>query len=1836
MTTSRRPSAPLVTGLGALIAVAMALPLLAPSCSDFQPGQKLFAKGSLIIPMDVCYQYQTDGDRASYTPSSSCPGGTTENGDVIKAYGLVYQLIRNGVAVYWIIDPAKASLTTPDLTMQFNAGFPVLKYDWTGAAPSVAPNTLNHVVRYLGGPFVIDGSDAVKAAAIFQKYRSTFRPTATTGVNVHVANVAFQASVAKMLSGGWSAGGATPPKLALLNIGSSGTGAGSKNSEVVIRGYLQKAGLDISEPDPANPGVLLAAGGSATGPHGTIYDRLVMEDFIPTSPGAWSTTNLFKNGYQILWVPHWVAPGSCSDCPPSTSCTCANKYPAATIEQALQAIGAFGAAGKDIFAECVGLGSFEGITNNASYGTGTSTTHFQTVVPTPVPSPLPGGFNYSASGTPSPTFRGNYSSPLMQLGDYPFVAYSGAIGKYKPSGTTYINQAGPPVDQTVQLISESATAGSYDIFTHRPGVGGHGAFVYLGGHSYSGTDGTFQIGGTRLVLNTLFNLGAGCTESGVACDTGLLGKCGRGVFRCDAAGKTYCAQTEFGSPEVCNGLDDNCNGMVDEDILPVTCYDGPSNSLDPVTSVPKGACKKGVFACVGGVLSTSCVGQVLPSPEVCNGIDDDCNGLVDDIPPVPCYDGPASSLDPATGVPMGACKKGAYTCSGGVLSTTCVGQVTPRPDDCSCPECGSGQDLNCDGQIAQCGVCVNGTTRPCYDGPSGTANQGICKTGVQTCVTGNWTACRVCTAAEAALPTPPADCEILPATEVCNNTVDEDCNGIKESLALGSPQCGECTSGASRPCYVEPDPPSASPTRGVGLCHDGTQACVSGRWDVCMGMLQPGAELCNGLDDDCDGLVDDGATCGAGYACRNGVCVYDFCDGIEVGCAEGYQCTTLPDGFKHCVVASCGTVGICPTGSTCTNGACVSPNDGLQCAAPSTPAGGFCAGGGCYEAGCGAGQLCRGGACVADPCGGIICPGGTFCRQGDCVQACAFVPCGAGQRCDVDGFCVADPCAGKSCSPTQLCVGGACVADPCDGLRCPHDQVCAGGACVDDPCVGITCPVGQCQSGQCFATGSSAGVAAKAAASGCGCASGGPGTPLALLALLALAPLARHRRRRRLALRGAPLLGLLLLLGAATGCTKAATFDPASCTAPGVGLIACEGENRCVDLVLDPSHCGACGRACEAGQTCVDRGCFPAGSVAPYLGGLAPVTLPRGGFSPVRLDFTGLRFAAGATVRATHLGGTTTYAANVLDAGHLSALIDLKTAPAETWQFRVVNPDRVISNSRGVPVVVPTPVITDYNPKAHAIGAVVTVLLTGTGFMSDSACMIGGGSVIDQVVATTLTAAGLECTLDLSTFGAVTFQLWVANPQGSGSPLLSLKKDFSATGNSAPTLTQLAPASDQVNTVTQVRAYGSGFDATSRVVLIYRNPATSVSAEQVQATTLISPVELYVPSLDLLHCPPLPPATAATACPLSSATASYFMKVVNGGTVSTVELPYAVVSNAPSINPAPSPATAFQGDLAPVTVSGLNLPVGSVLQYQPPGGSFIDSLSPPSTSTTTVTAVLDLIGSPAGSRPAGLYALRLKYPSGALSPTLAFTVLSNVAVVQSVTPSGGVQRLAPLPVTLAVSNLRPLPTDVRVVFSAQPNVLLVPTSVTATAVNLSLAMDNRDAGLFTLQVKNPNGAQLSAPANFTITPGLPTVTGVACTAIPLQCPTASSAPQQPNRVPITITGTNFAKPDAYGFNGSTVHIFANCTPTLTANQVTGCTCTPGLTPCVPDQVLNPIYNQVTVRSPTQIDVLLDTTTAFVPNGASASYSLWVWNPGGTPAPQRSGQQLDAFTITSAP
>jgi hypothetical protein len=1848
MISSRRSRARLFAGLAPLVVFALALPLLAPSCGDFQPGVKTFAKGSFIIPMDVCYQYQTDDVRSSYAPSSSCPpvtsGSQTDPGDVIKAYGLVYQLIRNGVPVYWIIEN-KTSLTSPDLTIQFNGGFPVYKYDWTGAPPSVAPHVdANHTISYLGGPFVVDGSDVERAGGakeILQKYKSTFRPTASTGVNVHVSSVAFSARVGKMLAGGWSAGGAIPPKLALLNIGSSGAGS-SKNSEVVIAGYLQRAGLDIPEPDPANPGVMLNAGGSATGVHGTIYDRLVLEDFLPATPGDWTTSNLARNQYQILWVPHWLAPGSCSDCPPGGTCSCNNRYSASQIASCLKTIGAFAASGKDVFAECAGLGSFEGVLNNSAYGIGgdanpnTFNDHFQTVPNTP----LTGALSITTT-TPGAAFYqpGYFASPLMQLGDYPFVPQSGAIATYDPNtATPYVNVGGA-TDNTVRLIAETSASGN-DLFTWRPGLKtGHGTVVYLGGHSYSGTDGKFEVGGSRLVLNTLFNLGAACTSSGVACDTGLLGVCGRGVFTCASDGSTVCTQTVFPTAETCNGLDDNCDGQVDEG-LDVSCYDGPTGTAGV------GLCRAGVRSCQqnldGSYGLSACHGQVLPAPEVCNGLDDNCDGQVDENLTQACYFGPTDTINPSTGSPYGVCKAGTQSCSAGSWGA-CTGQVLPSPEICD------GLDNNCNGQVDEGCLCTPGTFQSCYSGPSGTAGVGSCVAGQTQCLPdGSWGPCTG---------------EVLPVAEICPlptgaGPFDRDCNGIAD-------HCGVCSPGTLRACYTGP-----AGTEGVGGCQGGHQTCnASSEWGTeCVGQTLPSQELCNGLDDNCNGVVDDGAQCGSGFACLNGVCINSAC-GAEVPCREGYLCSNDTSGV--CLLTTCGTSGqACAPGAVCDSGTCHSPNDGLHCGPGSKMAGGFCTGGACYEKPCPDGghcqdgtacvpgvvcadtglacpgaQICQNGGCVADPCAGVVCPGGTFCRGGDCVQSCAFVSCSGSQACSSDGFCAPDPCAAKSCTPTQLCVVtagvAACQDNPCLGIACGQGQRCADGTCLDDPCSGITCPVGQCLAGQCYAASIPAASipAATTSKGGCGCG-GGESSPLALLALMAALPLARRRRSGG----GAALAAVVASLGLlGTGCQKTATpFDPASCALLSPALEVCTGESRCVDLAADPSHCGQCGHACSAGEICVpvsasprSGACGPSTTVAPHLSSLSPGTASRGALTPVTVTAIGERIQAGATLRATDSTGNTTTLVGTAVSGGLSASLDLSTAAAGAWTLRVVNPDRVISNGMPLVVEVPAPVVSSVvaaptpnasaSPPELSAGGLGTLRLIGTGLMFDSACHIGGGALTDLELAATLTSTGLVCELDTTSITPGAYSVWVVNHaaptdrESAHLPFLIASVD--------PVITAVAPSILPNDKASAVDVYGSGFDLTSQVWFTGPGFTSGVA----QGTSYVNGGHLQVSQLDLTKCPP------GLASPCAPGT-GYGLVVHNGTSTSGAPFPLSVQTNVPTVTTL-SPGSAYQGEQKTLTISGSGFSTTTppVLQARPPGGSFAD-LAPTGTPTaTSVSGVLDLIGSPPGSAPAGAWDVRLKFDSVSFSSTFPFRVLSNSAIITATpVPGGGVQGASPS-VTLTVSNLRPTTpplAGIIVKFTNASPVAPLPLQLSGTALSqpsagqvaFTLPLADLPTGVYSLTVINPNGALPSNAANFSVSPGPPSLISVACASTGTGCTpgTPPSAAQQLTKVPLVITGHNFAQPDTSGNNGSTIHVYTGCTPVSQTDPT--CICPTGTNPCVPNYVVPTA--DVTVTSATRLDVRLDTTAA-VPG----TYSFWVWNPGGSPSPQRSNRLTGAFTIT---
>jgi eight-cysteine-cluster-containing protein len=250
-------------------------------------------------------------------------------------------------------------------------------------------------------------------------------------------------------------------------------------------------------------------------------------------------------------------------------------------------------------------------------------------------------------------------------------------------------------------------------------------------------------------------------------------------------------------------------------------------------------------ACIDGV----CVQQAcVPTAETCNGIDDDCNGIVDDGCTVTrdCY----TDADCAVGQ---ECDHTGYAEAPGC----CV----PLPDGTGCPA-----------DYPLCpGVCV-GIPVPC------TAND-ECGVG-QVCVAGTCTT-----------PTPPACTPVKPGSHgACKMVVGWIFDGqqcVLEGGCTCEPDCAavfagqkdcEAACGSTSACTMDAD------------CGKG-EACMNGQ---CVRYCVPAVETCNGIDDDCNGIVDDGcegATCAGDYDCPDGF----YCAGIL--CGNGWcsgNCKALP------------------------------------------------------------------------------------------------------------------------------------------------------------------------------------------------------------------------------------------------------------------------------------------------------------------------------------------------------------------------------------------------------------------------------------------------------------------------------------------------------------------------------------------------------------------------------------------------------------------------------------------------------------------------------------------------------------------------------------------------------------------------------------------------------------------------------------------------------------------------------------------------------------------------------------------------------------------------------
>ncbi len=791
---------------------------------------------------------------------------------------------------------------------------------------------------------------------------------------------------------------------------------------------------------------------------------------------------------------------------------------------------------------------------------------------------------------------------------------------------------------------------------------------------------------------------------GQTCGT-TRGVCEPGVLVC-TAGVIDCTDTE-GGPESCNELDDDCDGLTDENLPPTptpcdttghngvglcqigqeACIGGDIVCEGEITQTPEicdgldndcdgstdegnpgggntcgtnaGECDAGTTQCMSGTLV--CIGEEPPVLEVCDGLDNDCDGVTDEGNPqggARCdYVGntPGQSvvgtcrtrLDPEEASQQlteacGECRFGTEVCQGGDI--VCIGAVGPiaelcdgldndcdspcvldnsdpqnpvlkcPEDPCELPESDPGY-LDCDGKIDE-GVMQSDPNVgvPCSGG-SGECREGLaqCVGGVISCVGGQ-----------------------IPVDEICNDK-DDDCDTvIDEGFMLGS-QCGT----------------------DVGECEQGTVVCNPETGDArCNGEVGPRTEVCDALDNDCDGVVDNGNPEGGGSCgkdegeCQQGMLVCSagrlICDGENSATPE--VCDCLDNDCDGTIDEDpSANNAICPSGSACAMCQCAQECRDAGEFAQTCPAGKVplnidnacrCVGERCQLASCAAQTLrqaeqvlcgpnltdigsctCRDNEC-APLCSGVVCTNDLVCdpKDGRCKEKTCLLAqfaCDDGEYCDVESrTCLADACAGKDCGD-QGCRDGECIAS-CANVSCDSGQKCRGGACVEDKCANVQCAgltVCSPESGTCVAAGACVSFPCKP---GFVCDSVA-GTCAPDACLRTTCPRSQVCEEGECQLRCAlPMLDCndecinpqssRQYCGAkadclgddndGTTCARGEVCSNGSCSdSCQAGFIACEGG--CIDPQTDDQHCGASGDCtgsrtgveCLAGYSCTAGEC---------------------------------------------------------------------------------------------------------------------------------------------------------------------------------------------------------------------------------------------------------------------------------------------------------------------------------------------------------------------------------------------------------------------------------------------------------------------------------------------------------------------------------------------------------------------------------------------------------------------------------------------------------------------
>jgi len=389
------------------------------------------------------------------------------------------------------------------------------------------------------------------------------------------------------------------------------------------------------------------------------------------------------------------------------------------------------------------------------------------------------------------------------------------------------------------------------------------------------------------------------------CGINNTGICRLGAETCQTGQWIGCNAT-LPQNETCDGRDEDCDGSTDEDFpnFGQQCFGGI------------GECQaEGVYLCKDDGSGTLCSAiPKKPEEESCDGKDNDCDGIIDGNLTMSCGSGNCTGIQNCTNGNWSSCSSYQKDCG---ICAICdaIGQ---------CSVYDGTQDSDCS-QWNLVGIsnCMNNPDNnpftldyaiPFYSECSA-INQ--CTTGIYSYTHScNVTACGAdCEKNENCNPT---DCDYLNgcyqgvyrnyqdvantclgncsctenicggysflSTDIDGDSYDiecgNDCNDTSPSI---NPSAVELCNGIDDNCNGLIDEGLSNITCGLGICEHSIESCVNGQQQICYPYQGAKTEVCNGIDDNCDGATDENGD----SLCNNTL----FCDGIET-CAGLAGCQT--------------------------------------------------------------------------------------------------------------------------------------------------------------------------------------------------------------------------------------------------------------------------------------------------------------------------------------------------------------------------------------------------------------------------------------------------------------------------------------------------------------------------------------------------------------------------------------------------------------------------------------------------------------------------------------------------------------------------------------------------------------------------------------------------------------------------------------------------------------------------------------------------------------------------------------------------------------------------------